>query len=116
MSSACLTMDDLGETLEQLSALSQETRLRVFRYLMEIGDEGINAGSISDAMDIAPNKLSGHLNILVHADLLKVRKDGRRMIYRANVDAVSRLIKSLVETCCHNDPKVCDALGRATCS
>lgn len=115
MSDLCNPQEDLTKTLDQLSALSQETRLRVFRYLMEAGADGVNAGRIATDMELAPNKLSGHLNILVQSDLLDVRRDGRRMIYSANVQAVSGLIRSLVETCCGNNPTVCAALSDVAC-
>lgn len=104
-------MNELDQTITQLSALAQDTRLRVFRYLMSAGEDGVPAGRIAEAMALAPNKLSGHLNILTQAGLLSVRRDGRWMIYSANVDAVSGLVRSLVETCCNNNPQVCAALA-----
>ncbi len=104
-------MTELNQTITQLSALAQETRLRVFRHLMCAGEDGIAAGKIAEAMDLAPNKLSGHLNILNNAGLISVRRDGRWMIYRANIDAISDLVRSLIETCCNNNPQVCAALN-----
>ena len=106
-----IKMDDFSKTLKGLSALAQETRLCVFRYLMKSGATGVQAGKIATDLDIAPNKLSAHLSILVAADLLDVRKDGRRMIYSANINATADLIKSLIETCCDNNPTLCKALN-----
>lgn len=104
-------MPDLIDTLKQLSALSQETRLLTFRSLMEAGRDGMPAGAIAEHLALAPNKLSGHLTILVNSGLVSVEKDGRRMIYRAEIQAVNTLLSSLVENCCHGHPEVCAPLA-----
>ena len=104
-------MTDLSPTLKQLSALSQETRLLTFRMLMEAGTEGMSAGVIAHQLDIAPNKLSGHLNILVNSGLVSVERDGRRMIYKAEVECVNQLLSVLVDNCCHGHPEVCAPLA-----
>ena len=104
-------MPDLSKTLKQLSALSQETRLLTFRALMQAGSEGMQAGAIAEHLATAPNKLSGHLSILVQSGLVSVERDGRRMVYRAEIDAVNGLLSYLVETCCHGHPEVCAPLA-----
>ncbi len=111
-------MVDLSVTLDKLSALSQETRLLTFRALMEAGEQGLQAGAIARQLQVAPNKLSSHLTILVQSGLISVRRDGRHMIYRAEIDAVNGLLMSLVETCCHGHPEVCAPLAelrKVTC-
>lgn len=104
-------MTQLEITLKQLSALAQETRLLTFRALMEAGKEGMKAGAIAEHLNLAPNKLSGHLSILVNSNLVSVERDGRRMIYRAEIKAVNSLLSSLVENCCHGHPEVCAPLA-----
>lgn len=104
-------MTDLSDTLKQLSALSQETRLLAFRALMEAGPDGLPAGQIAEALGVAPNKLSGHLTILVNSGLASVQRHGRQMIYRAEITTVNTLLASLVETCCHGHPEVCAPLA-----
>ena len=104
-------MIDLTPTLQQLSALSQETRLLAFRSLMEAGADGMQAGAIADALSLAPNKLSNHLQILVNSGLVTVQRDGRRMIYRARIGTVNNLLSTLVENCCHGHPEVCGPLA-----
>lgn len=104
-------MTDLHDTLRKLSALSQEIRLLAFRALMEAGGDGMQAGAIADSLALAPNKLSGHLTILVNSGLISVERDGRRMIYRADIRSVNRLFASLVEHCCHGHPEVCAPLA-----
>lgn len=111
-------MTDISLTLKQLSALSQETRFLTFRALMEAGQDGMQAGAIAEALAVAPNKLSAHLTILVHAGLITVERDGRRMIYRAEISAVNDLLAALVENCCHGHPEVCaplTSLRQASC-
>ena len=104
-------MDDLTQTLERLSALSQETRLRAFRMLMEAGSAGMAAGDLSDALQVAPNSVSTHLAILCHAGLVSVKRKGRFKIYQAQISAINELLSSLVETCCHGHPEVCGMLA-----
>jgi DNA-binding transcriptional ArsR family regulator len=104
-------MTDLAPTLKQLSALGQETRLLAFRALMEAGPEGLQAGAIARELDVAPNKLSGHMNILVSSGLVSVARDGRHMIYRAEFENVSELLSVLVENCCRGRPEVCESLS-----
>lgn len=104
-------MNDLSETLRQLSALSQDTRLRVFKMLMEATPNGIQAGVISENLNVAPNSLSAHLNILTRSGLITVERQGRKMIYRPSVDAVSNMIASVIEDCCNGHPEVCQSLS-----
>lgn len=104
-------MTELTETLKQLSALGQETRLLAFRALMEAGMEGMPAGSVAEHLQVTPNKLSGHLTILVQSGLVSVQREGRHMIYKAEPDAVNRLLSMLVDNCCHGRPEICLPAG-----
>lgn len=106
---------DLSDTLGQLSALAQNTRLQTFRALMEAGPDGMQAGAIADHLGLAPNKLSGHLTILVNSGLVSVARDGRRMIYRAEIQAVNALLATLVQNCCHGRPEICTPLSELSC-
>lgn len=83
-----------------LSALSQETRLKVFKLLIEYGRSGVPAGVLSDQLDIPHNTLSFHLSHLSHAGLVTSKKQGRQMIYAANCEAMNGLIAYLIENCC----------------
>ena len=83
-----------------LGALAQETRLAIFRYLVEIGPEGSSVGAIADALKLAPATLSFHLKELAHAALLASRQDGRFIWYAANFDTMNGLIAYLTENCC----------------
>ncbi len=93
----------IDQALASFSALSQETRLRVFKLLVEYGDDGAAAGVLSEALDIPHNTLSFHLSHLAQAGLISSRKTGRQMIYTSNRDAMRELIDYLKENCCVRD-------------
>jgi DNA-binding transcriptional ArsR family regulator len=93
--------------LAALSALAQETRLAVFRYLVEAGPEGVTVGRIGEALDIAPATLSFHLKELSHAGLVTSRQESRFYWYSANYDAMNGLIAYLGENCCRGQPELC---------
>ncbi len=93
----------MQHVLTAFDALSQETRLRVFRLLVEYGLEGTPAGMISESLNVPHNTLSFHLNHLQHAGLISSRRDGRSIIYRANFDFFNALIQYMVKDCCSAD-------------
>lgn len=83
-----------------LAALAQESRLAVFRTLVEAGPEGLPAGKISEMTGIAPSSLSFHLKELSHAAMVNSRQDGRYVIYTANFSTMTELLDFLTENCC----------------
>lgn len=84
-------------------ALSQETRLRAFRLLVQAGTEGLPAGMLSEQLGTPHNTLSFHLNHLSNAGIVASRKAGRSVIYSANFDAMRDLIGFMVKDCCSAD-------------
>ncbi len=93
----------LEHAINAFTALSQETRLKVFKILIEYGSSGTAAGTISDRLGIPHNTLSFHLSHLTQAGLITSRKQGRSMIYAANVASIEGLIGYLRENCCINE-------------
>jgi ArsR family transcriptional regulator, arsenate/arsenite/antimonite-responsive transcriptional repressor len=91
---------DINKALAAFNALSQGTRLRVFRLLVEYGEPGAPAGALSEALHIPHNTLSFHLSHMSHAGLIVSRRDGRSIIYSANFEFFSGLIRYMVEDCC----------------
>ncbi|MEO5701394.1 MAG: metalloregulator ArsR/SmtB family transcription factor [Casimicrobiaceae bacterium] len=89
-----------NSALDALGALAQESRLAVFRLLVEQGSEGLAAGAIGEATGLAPATLSFHLKELARAELVMPRQDGRFIYYRANYDHMTALIGYLTENCC----------------
>lgn len=86
--------------LSRLSALSQETRLAVFRLLVRRGPEGLPAGEIGSRLGVAPNSLSFHLKALAQAGLLKSRQEGRFLYYAPDFKAMDALVGYLTDHCC----------------
>jgi len=91
---------DINEALAAFDTLSQDTRLRVFRLLVEHGPSGVPAGTLSESLHIPHNTLSFHLSHMSHAGLVVSRREGRSVIYRANFEFFSGLIRYMVEDCC----------------
>ena len=93
--------------LKALAALAQDTRLAIFRLLVERGPEGAVAGSIAEALDIPAATLSFHLKEMTHADLLKSNQEGRFVRYTASLAVVQDLVDYLTENCCGGDVTKC---------
>lgn len=92
-----------SNVVRALGALAQETRLGVFRLLVEQGPSGMAAGEIAEKLMIAPATLSFHLKELSHAGLVTSRQDGRFIFYAANFTAMNDLLAYLTENCCVAD-------------
>jgi len=90
-----------------LAALAQDNRLDVFRLLVQAGPEGMAAGAVATALDLAPNTLTFHFDRLRQAGLITVRRDGRSMIYAARFDTMNELLGFLTENCCGGEPEKC---------
>jgi ArsR family transcriptional regulator, arsenate/arsenite/antimonite-responsive transcriptional repressor len=107
-----------AHALAALAGLGQATRLEIFRLLMRSEPDGLPAGSIAEILDCAHNTLSSHLGILARSGLVRGTRDGRSIIYRADVEAMKLLITYLVNDCCKGHPELCgvqDALRAADC-
>jgi DNA-binding transcriptional ArsR family regulator len=83
-----------------LAALAQETRLDVFRLLVQAGSEGLPAGSISEALGVPPATLSFHLKELKSCGVIDCQREGRTLIYSPNFSLMSQLVSYLTENCC----------------
>lgn len=91
---------EIKSIINALSALAQESRLAIFRLLVETGPEGLPAGAIAEKLNFANATLSFHLKELTHAGLAKATPDGRSIIYSANFSTMTALIEYLTENCC----------------
>src|SRR5882672_4756673 len=95
------------DAVAALAALAQDNRLDVFRLLVQAGPEGMAAGQVAQALDLAPNTLTFHFDRLRSAGLVTVRRDGRSMIYAARFEAMNTLLGYLTENCCQGAPEAC---------
>lgn len=92
------------DAVKALAALAQETRLGIFRALVQAGSEGLPAGRIAEAVGAAASTLSFHLKELAGAGLVRARQDGRFIFYTADYAAMSELVSFLTEKCCQGMP------------
>jgi DNA-binding transcriptional ArsR family regulator len=86
--------------LAALAGLAQDSRLEIFRVLVEQGPEGLPVGAISDRLGIPGATLSFHLKGLSHAGLVTGRQAGRFVYYSPNFETVNGLVDYLTENCC----------------
>ena len=100
------------EVIAALGALAQETRLDIYRLLVEAGPEGIAAGQIGEKLDLPAATLSFHLSQLRHAGLVTQRRASRSLIYAAHYPTMNGLLAYLTENCCRGTG-ACDV---PTCS
>jgi DNA-binding transcriptional ArsR family regulator len=91
---------DTNHVIAALAALAQDSRLAVFRLLVQAGPEGLAATRIADQLHIAPSSLSFHLKELTRADMVTQRKAGRSLIYSANFETMNGLLGFLTDNCC----------------
>jgi len=98
------------DALEALSALSQETRLDVFRLLVKAGPGGLYAGEVAERLNVRQNTLSTNLKVLAHAGLVRSQREGRSIRYLADLDGMRDLLAFLMEDCCRGTPETCRPL------
>ena len=95
------------QVIEALSALAQETRLAIYRLLVERGPEGMGAGAIAEALNVPASSLSFHLAHLSRAGLLTQRRESRSLIYAVDFAGMNALMGYLTENCCGGDMSKC---------
>jgi ArsR family transcriptional regulator, arsenate/arsenite/antimonite-responsive transcriptional repressor len=101
------------QVITALSALAHETRLHVYRMLVQQGPDGIPAGIIAERLGIPPSSLTFHLQQLLHANLVTQRRLSRQLIYAADYAAMNGVISYLTENCCGRERAACTT---ATCN
>ncbi len=95
------------DVLSALAALAQESRLDVFRLLVQAGTDGLPAGQIGDRLGLPAATLSFHLNQLRQAGLVTFRREGRSLIYTAGYATMNGLLAYLTQNCCQGDASGC---------
>jgi ArsR family transcriptional regulator len=97
-----------------LSALAQETRLAIFRLLVERGPGGSAAGEIAGKLGLPASSLSFHLAQLSHAGLIVQRRQSRSLIYSVDFAAMNTLMGFLTENCCEGNAALCPPVCKPT--
>ncbi len=98
---------DKEASLLAFAALSQGTRLDVFRLLVTEEPNGLPAGEIARQLAVPHNTMSTHLAVLTRAGLIRSERQSRSIIYRANIGSVRELATFLMKDCCRGRPEVC---------
>jgi len=99
--------------VEALSALAHDTRLSVFRALVQAGADGMIAGAIAEHHGVPPSTMSHHLAALERAGLVQSARESRLIHYRADYAAMRRLLTFLMEDCCQGAPEMCAEMAGA---
>jgi DNA-binding transcriptional ArsR family regulator len=102
---------EITAAVAALEALAHETRLGVFRLLVQAGPEGLSAGAIAERLEARQNTMSSHLAKLHRAGIVTSQRAGRHIIYRADFDAVGELIVYLMEDCCGRNAELCEPIA-----
>jgi len=102
---------DISEAVDALESLANETRLGVFRLLVEAGPDGLSAGDIAERMGALQNTMSSHLAKLQRARIITSQRDGRHVIYRADFEALGGLIVYLMKDCCGGSAQLCGPIA-----
>jgi ArsR family transcriptional regulator len=90
--------------VKALAALAQESRLSIFRSLVQVGPEGLPAGQLAENLGISPSSLTFHMKELTHAGLAESRQEGRYVIYSAQINSMNALLTYLTDNCCGGNP------------
>ncbi|GHA35584.1 transcriptional regulator [Devosia pacifica] len=101
---------ETDRALEVFSALSQPTRLDVFRMLVVREPDGVAAGELARLMDVPQNTMSTHLAILSRAGLIRGERHSRSIIYHAKLDAIRALSLFLLKDCCGGRSELCSSV------
>ena len=96
--------------LDAFGALSQETRLDIFRRLIREFPEPMAAGDLARDLSVPPSTLSAHLGILNRAGLVKAERQGRMILYAADTEGARALLTFLIKDCCRGKPEICRPL------
>lgn len=95
---------EISNAAERLAALGHESRLAIFRLLVEAGADGVNASAIGEQLGMVPATLSFHLAHLTRAGLIRGQRESRFIRYSANYEAMDSLIAFLTHNCCQGRP------------
>jgi DNA-binding transcriptional ArsR family regulator len=101
--------------LAALAALAQESRLDIYRLLVQAGADGLPAGQIAGQLGLPSATLAFHLKELKNAGLATFTRNGRSLIYAAVYPTMNALLSYLTENCCQGNPAAC-GLGPAACT
>jgi ArsR family transcriptional regulator len=98
---------EIKTAVSALGALAQETRLSIFRLLIEAGPDGLHAGGIGEELKVPGATLSFHLKELARAGLVTFRQERQFIHYAVDFERMAELMTFLTQNCCHGMPQKC---------
>ena len=101
---------EMIHAMTSFAALSQETRLKAFRLLVNQEPEGLAAGEIARRLSVPHNTMSTHLAILARSGWVTSKRQSRQIIYRASLSHMQAVIQFLLQDCCAGHPELCASL------
>ncbi|MFW8595021.1 ArsR/SmtB family transcription factor [Cribrihabitans neustonicus] len=108
-----MPLDQPG-AIDAFGALAHDTRLSVFRLLVQRGPAGTPAMEIGRQLGLKPSTVSGHLSVLKRAGLVTSRRNHREILYAPHFAAVNGLVRFLLQDCCGGQAAACAGLGHTT--
>lgn len=105
----------INTAVDLLWGLAQESRLSLYRLLVQKGPDGMAAGDIASKLGISPTSLSFHLKELTNVGLIKSRKEGRYIYYSPDFKAMNGLLAFLTENCCEGSKSKAACATPASC-
>ena len=101
---------EITTAIASFAALSQETRLKAFRLLVNQEPEGLPAGEIARRLSVPHNTMSAHLAILARSGWVTSKRQSRQIIYRASLSHMQAVIQFLLQDCCAGHTELCASL------
>jgi ArsR family transcriptional regulator, arsenate/arsenite/antimonite-responsive transcriptional repressor len=98
---------EIKSAVTALAALAQETRLSIYRLLVEAGPDGISAGRLGETLKVPAATLSFHLKELSRAGLVSSRQDRQFIYYAVDFERMAELMTFLTQNCCKGMPQAC---------
>jgi ArsR family transcriptional regulator len=98
------------QAVKALAALAQDTRLAIYRLLVQQGPEGLPAGTVAERLDVPAATLSFHMKELANAGMVEARQEGRFVFYSANYEQMNDLLGYLTENCCQGEKLAADCV------
>ena len=98
---------EIKAAVSTLAALAQETRLSIFRLLVEAGRDGESVGRIGETLKVPGATLSFHLKELARAGLVTTRQERQFIYYTVDFERMAALMTFLTQNCCQGMPQKC---------
>ena len=98
---------EIKTAVSSLGALAQETRLAIFRLLVEAGRDGQSVGRIGETLKVPGATLSFHLKELARSGLVAARQERQFIYYSVDFERMAELMAFLTQNCCQGMPEKC---------